>query len=149
MPHRTVWHVDPQIVLFGNLDLECPEELTDPVARAEWSRSIAPAISSGHVTALDRSLAISHCEVWASRRALLAEAAGVAPVIASGRDKRLRAHPVVTMAGAALTLLLKIDAELGLTPVSRSRVKLAPRATKTPLALVAAKRTYFEGDGGG
>jgi phage terminase small subunit len=94
---------------------ESPAELTDPEAIAEWHRTVVPAITTGQITAADRVFAIAHCELWATWRSQLADAAKHPHVVAIGQHK----HP---MPNKTLQLLAKVDAELGLTPVSRSRV---------------------------
>jgi P27 family predicted phage terminase small subunit len=129
------------------LDTACPAELVDEVAREEWSRTIEPAIRLGHVTLLDRTLAISHCETWAMRRAQLAEAAKYpGHVVEVGRDRYPRQNPALKLAADTLSLLIKIDAELGLTPTARARVTIKPKAPR--LALIDRQRaTFFEGEG--
>jgi P27 family predicted phage terminase small subunit len=130
------------------LEPACPEELTDEIARAEWARVVAPAIRLGQVTAADRALAIAHCELWANRRRQLTEAAGYASnVIEVGTRGYLIPNPALTMAAKTLTLLLKVDAELGFTPTSRSRVvKVGPKAP-TLTGLDKARAKFLEGSG--
>ena len=119
-------HDEPQP---APLDDDCPPELVDPVARAEWTRRIVPAIAAGHVTSADRALAIAHCEVWASRRSQLVDAARAAHVVAVGAQQTPAPNPAFGMAASSLRLLLKIDAELGFLPSSRTRVSGRRRPT--------------------
>jgi len=109
------------------LDLSCPPELDDPVAAAEWERGIVPAIELGQITTADRTLAIAHCELWACWRSQLADAAKHAHVIAAGVNKYPMPNPARVMANKTLTLLAKVDAELGLSPTSRTRVQATGR----------------------
>jgi P27 family predicted phage terminase small subunit len=111
----------------GALDMACPTELDDPVARAEWDRGIVPAIELGQITTADRTLAIAHCELWATWRSQLADASKHAHVIAAGVNKYPMPNPARVMANKTLTLLAKVDAELGLSPTSRTRVQVTGR----------------------
>lgn len=113
----------------GVLSTDCPEELADPEARREWDRTIVPTIRLGQVTAADRAFAIAHCELWATWRSQMADAARHPHVVAVG-DKPTP-NPARGMANKTLLLLAKIDAELGLSPTSRSRVTTqAPHGEK-------------------
>ena len=109
-----------------------PVELTDPIARAEWERAIVPAIGTGHITAADRTMALGHCELFATWRSQMTAAAKSPHVIRRGVHKTLTPNPVRTMAAKTLNLLMQIDAALGFTPTSRSKVALTgPRALRT------------------
>jgi P27 family predicted phage terminase small subunit len=101
-----------------------PDELEDKVARDEWSRTIVPAVKIGQITAADRVFAIAHCELWATWRSQLAAAAKHAHVVTSGPNKHPMPNPARVMANKTLLLLAKVDAELGLSPTSRSRVQI-------------------------
>lgn len=109
----------------GELSTACPGELTDDIARQEWTRTIVPAITIGHITASDRVFAIAHCDLWATWRSQVMDAAKHAHVIAVGKSSYPTPNPARMMANKTLQLLAKVDAELGLTPVSRTRVKVA------------------------
>jgi P27 family predicted phage terminase small subunit len=105
------------------LSTACPVELSDPEALTEWARTIVPAVRWGHITAADRVFAIAHCELWATWRSQLADAAKHAHVVTAGQHKYPIPNPARGMANKTLLLLAKIDAELGLSPSSRSRVR--------------------------
>lgn len=111
------------------LAVDVPDELTpDPDAAGEWTRTIAPAILRGQVTSADRSVAIAHCVLWATWRSQLVEASRHAHIIAVGEQKHPMPNPARIMANKTLALLIRVDAELGLTPSSRSRVHAVPVA---------------------
>lgn len=113
------------------LSAKCPDELSDAEAHAEWDRTIVPAITHGQITGAERVLAIAHCELWSTWRSQLADAARHPHVVAVGDKKYPMPNPARVMANKTLQLLTKIDAELGLTPTSRSRVIAKPRVTPT------------------
>lgn len=104
---------------------DCPPEITDVDAVAEWARTIVPAITRGQVTSADRVFAIAHCELWATWRSQLADAARHPHVVASGPQKHPMPNPARGMANRTFLLLARVDAELGFTPSSRSRVTVA------------------------
>lgn len=104
------------------LATECPEELTDPVARETWTRTIVPAINRGQVTSGDRENAIGYCALWAQWRSQDAEASRHPHVVASGPSKHPIPNPARGMANKTWLMFCKTSAELGLTPSSRSRV---------------------------
>jgi len=106
----------------GELSPDCPDELEDPEAAAEWARTIVPAIDIGQITSADRVFPIAHCELWATWRSQLVDAARHPHVVAVGLGKHPMPNPARVMANKTLLLLAKVDSELGLTPVSRSRV---------------------------
>ncbi len=120
---------------------DCPEEIAeDADARREWVRVIAPAIARGQITAADRAAAIAHCDLWATWRSQLVAAARHAHVVAVGKHGYPTPNPARGMANKTLLMLMKVDAELGLTPASRSRVK-ASGAGRRQSALEAFRKT--------
>ena len=56
------------------LDTRCPAELVDAAARKEWARGIIPAIKTRQITEAEWSMAIAHCELWATWQSQLEEA---------------------------------------------------------------------------
>lgn len=117
--------INPDEPLPNPLPTQCPEELDDPVAQEEWRRTIVPAIEIGQITAQERTEAIAHCELWATWRSQIAEAKKHPHVVAVGPNKHPMPNPARGMANKTLLLLIKVDADLGLTPSARSRVTLA------------------------
>lgn len=122
--------INPDEPQPNTLEIECPPELLDPVAQAEWNRTIVPAIGLGHVTAADRSLAIAHCELWATWQSQLAEAIKHPHIIAAGKNKYPMPNPARSMANKTLQLLTQVDEKLGFSPTSRSKVHASVRSGK-------------------
>ena len=123
--------LNPQEPEPDALSPDCPVELLDEAARAEWRRGIVPAIRGGLITAADRTLAIAHCDLWATWRSQVTEAAQHAHVIAAGPNKYPMPNPARVMANKTLQLLAKIDSDLVFSPTSRSRVTLAARTPQS------------------
>ena len=101
-----------------------------PVAVKEWRRGIVPAIKTGQVTEAERVMAIAHCELWATWQSQLEDASKHPHVIAAGINKYPMPNPARVMANKTLLMLAKVDAELGFTPSSRSRVMVAGQSKK-------------------
>ena len=109
------------------LDAAVPESLTrNALAAEEWTRIIA-TLSKGHVTTVDRSTLIGYCTQWARWQSLEAEAA-LHPNIIKAPSGYPIPNPLIGMANVAYKLMLKSAAELGITPSSRSRIVVAPKA---------------------
>jgi P27 family predicted phage terminase small subunit len=104
------------------LPTDCPPEVASEDGQQEWTRTIVPAIERGQITSADRVFAIAHCELWATWRSQLADASRHAHVVAAGKNGHPTPNPARGMANKTFLLLAKVDAELGLTPASRSRV---------------------------
>jgi P27 family predicted phage terminase small subunit len=115
----------------GPLDPACPPELTAADARAEWERGIVAAIRVGQITERDRIFAIAHCELWATWRSQLADAARHPHVVSSGPTKHPIPNPARCMANKTFLLLARVDVELGFTPSSRSRITVEPATQVT------------------
>lgn len=129
----------------ARLDATCPDELaSDPVAAKEWERGIVPAIEIGQVTAADRVLAIAHCTLWSTWQSQLAAANDLnAHIILAGPNRYPTANPARGMANKTLLMLARIDAELGFSPTSRSRVQATPRAKGAASAIEQQKAEYL------
>ncbi len=95
-------------------------------AAAEWKRVTAILVDRGVLTNGDLGALESYCTavgtVRECQRAL--NTGGLFTVDASGVFKR---HPAVTVQNAAMTTARQYAAELGLTPVSRSRPSMAEK----------------------
>lgn len=115
------------------LSVECPIELTDPQAVKEWARVIVPAIERGQITVDDRVFAVAHCELWATYLSQLADAAKHPHVVAVGQHKYPTPNPARVMANKTLMILAKVDAELGFSPTSRTRVVTNKQRDVNPL----------------
>jgi P27 family predicted phage terminase small subunit len=116
--HRPLNNSEP---VHDALDIACPNDLVDPVAREEWDR-VAPSLSErGQATMMDRATLIGYCLKYAQWKALEDEARRH-PFIVLSPSKYPIPNPALGMANKVFGLMLKAAAELGITPSSRSRV---------------------------
>lgn len=118
---RGINHDEP---IPDDLDPATPEELESDEEKREWERAIVPAIKRGQITAAERAMAIAHCAIYAQWRKQLALANSNPEVVGVGPNKHPTPNPARGMSNKSLLLLARIDSELGLTPSSRSRVKV-------------------------
>lgn len=123
------------------LDPAVPAELDDPLASEEWTRVIVPAIAIGHVTSADRVLAIAHCQLWATWQSQKTEAAQQPHTVLSPNNYPVP-NPIRGMANKTLMMLVRIDAELGFSPTSRTRVQARPKTKPQPTAAELQKAAY-------
>lgn len=103
-----------------------PEEIAgDARAAAEWSR-LAPILrTSRTVTEADRGSLLALCQQWSRYSEAHASIAGTGMVIRSPSGYPMP-NPYIAISNKALGNCVKLWAELGLTPSSRSRVSAAP-----------------------
>ena len=101
-------------------------------ASAEWRR-LAPILrQTRQITEADRSALIAACLEWGRYRDCLAKVKqNVVITTASGFPMP---NPFLTVAQKSLTTCIKLWAELGLTPSSRSRVKVPDAPANDPFA---------------
>lgn len=104
-------------------DASTPRELArDAQAVEEWNR-LAPMLQAAKVlTDADRASLIALCQVWSRYLTATAQLLGADLVIKS-RHGHKQPNPYIGVANRALAQCLKLWAELGLTPASRSRVQ--------------------------
>jgi P27 family predicted phage terminase small subunit len=117
--HRALNTREPQ---YDALTFETvPDELVDEGARAEWVR-LAPLLAArGHVTIVDRAAMLGYCTLHGRWQQLEREAR-LHPSIVRSPSGYPIPSPALAQANRAFALLLKVAAELGLTPSSRSRI---------------------------
>jgi P27 family predicted phage terminase small subunit len=128
---RRLNHAEP---IHPPLSTDCPPELVDPVARAEWDRIAPQLIACGQVMTVDRATLVGYCLKYAQWQALEREGAQHPFIVRSPNGYPLP-NPALCMANKAFNLMLKAAIELGITPSSRSRVMAQPPAvpvTKWP-----------------
>lgn len=121
------------------LDHACPDELTDPQARAEWDRLVAALTTTGHITRVDRSTLLAYCHKY-GQWLELETAARTQPVLIIRRAVTTTNPAFLSTFNAAhraFTAMMRAACELGITPSSRSRI-VATTPTDDPADAFAA-----------
>ncbi len=132
-------------------EIEVPDELPEPPehldveACREWVRTGTLLLKSGLLTELDTGALAVYCTAysrWADAEERIRKHGPIVEAPGTGYPSQ---SPYLQIANKAMEQMLKIQAEFGMTPSSRTRVKTA-RVTK-PSADPLAK--YLTGGGGG
>lgn len=100
--------------------VECPPEL-GPVARQEWDRIAGALTAVGRLTVLDRALLAAYCNAYAQWLEAVEALEKYGAVMKSPSG-----YPVqsiyVSIANRQVEIMIRIAAEFGFTPASRSRL---------------------------
>lgn len=112
-------------------------------AKAEWKRIVPALREIGVLTLVDRAALAAYCQAWAElvdcTKVLQAEGrVAKEPIVDKEGEHigdKIRAHPIVRMQRDAFSRLKTFLAEFGLTPASRSRIKVPEAPSEVdPLA---------------
>lgn len=110
----------------------CPRWITGE-ARAEYRRAGKLLADMRVVTEADRATLAAYAVVygrWSEAERMVAEKG----MLVLGVEKKPIQNPFLSVARQSLDQLIRLCAELGLTPSSRSRLQAAPAETETDLA---------------
>ena len=102
----------------------CPAHLS-PTAKAEWKRLIRQLVLLGMMSELDRAVLAAYCQTygrWVEAEKKLAET----PALIKLPSGYVQQNPWLAVSNKQVELMAKFMAEIGLTPVSRSRVNAKP-----------------------
>ena len=102
----------------------CPAHL-NPSAKAEWKRLAFQLHKLGVLSELDRAALAAYCQAygrWAEAERKLKDT----PVLLKLPSGYIQPSPWLAIANKQLELMAKYMAEVGLSPVSRTRVEARP-----------------------
>ena len=102
---------------------ECPEFL-DEEARAEWSRTARVLGEMGILTLADRAALAAYCVAYSRWVAAERQVQRLGTIVKSPHKKFPMKSPYLTVADQALETMRKFMVEFGLTPSSRSRIRV-------------------------
>jgi len=108
----------------------CPAHL-NPTAKAEWKRLAGEMHRLGIVSQLDRAALAAYCQAygrWTEAEKKLKET----PALIKLPSGYIQPSPWLGIANKQLELMHKFMGELGLSPVSRSRVSKLPHLGPKP-----------------
>ena len=106
----------------------CPAHL-NPSAKAEWKRLARQMHVLGMISHLDRAVLAAYCQAygrWAEAERKLKET----PMLLKLPSGIIQQSPWLAIANKQLELMSKFMSELGLSPVSRTRVEVKPLGPK-------------------
>lgn len=110
----------------------CPKHLTGE-ARKEWNRVSRLLEKVGVLTHADRGVLAAYCQAWAKWVDAETTLAGEELVLKSDKGNMYQS-PWVGVARQAMNDMVKLGAELGLTPASRVRLKVEPPEEEEDIA---------------
>ena len=106
---------------------DCPDFL-DAVAKEEWNRCVKVLAEMGVLTKADRSALAGYCVAysrWVEAEALVKRYGMIVKSPEKGFPMK---SPYLTVADQALEAMRKLMVEFGMTPSSRSRLKMSDRS---------------------
>lgn len=96
----------------------------DAEARAEWDRTSEVLAAMGLLTQADRSALAAYCVAYSRWVQAEAQVAKFGTIVKSPEKGFPMKSPYLTVADQALEAMRKLMVEFGLTPSSRSRIRL-------------------------
>ena len=103
---------------------DCPPHLTEE-ARAEWERLAAELHQLGLLTRIDRAALAAYCVCWARWISAERQIVEQGEVVKSPNGYPIQ-NPYLSVANEALRQMKSYLVEFGLTPSSRTRIKIGP-----------------------
>jgi P27 family predicted phage terminase small subunit len=113
--------------IFGGVPT-CPKHLSK-AAKAEWKRVSTELGSTGLLTSVDRAALAAYCSAWArwvEAEEKIKEFGMVAKSPKSGYPIQ---NPYVSISNTSLDQMRKFAAEFGMTPSSRTKIRIESPAT--------------------
>src|SRR5688572_8892567 len=101
-----------------------PPEFLDAEARAEWDRTSQVLTEMGLLTKADRSALAAYCVAYSRWVQAEAQVAKYGTIVKSPEKGFPMKSPYLTVADQALEAMRKLMVEFGLTPSSRSRIRV-------------------------
>ncbi len=123
---RTINKNEPK---YNKAEVEPPEHL-DNMAKAEWARIYDEMAAQGMITTVDRAALAGYCVSYSrwvraeTKLALMMEKSDdnlFGGMIFKTNKNNLSQNPLIRIADRALENMVRIAAEFGMTPASRSR----------------------------
>jgi P27 family predicted phage terminase small subunit len=109
----------------------CPSWLA-PDAKRVWKQAVADMAVMGTLAACDRETLVVYCEAVVHHRQACEMVDG-SGVLIKYRNTFVR-NPVLTVVAASGATIVRIAAELGLTPSSRTRLSVQPTEREDEIA---------------
>jgi P27 family predicted phage terminase small subunit len=119
--HRTKTDVETEPSPPSSIP-ECPEHLS-PEAKIEWCRMAVNMEPLGILTNLDKAIFAMYCEAYANwaMATIRVQTEGMVSITDKGYPIQ---NPYFSIANKAKEQMLKAMVEMGMTPSSRSRIKV-------------------------
>lgn len=116
----------------------CPRWL-GKTARAEWRRVTKELMTLGVLAEVDRAALAAYCVAW-GRWVEAEEQVARAGMVIMTTNGNLVQHPWVQIANRAMIDMVKLASEFGMTPSSRSRIKVERPREKSEFELFLERK---------
>ena len=113
-------HINPDEPTPEMSDLAPPAELS-PAALKEWERVRSLLVDAGVVSVLDTTALIAYCETYATWADAMSRLRRTGMILKNEKGVLYR-NPLIRVANDAQDRMVKLLAEFGMTPSSRTRV---------------------------
>ncbi|HEV2324552.1 MAG TPA: phage terminase small subunit P27 family [Terracidiphilus sp.] len=129
----------------------CPSGL-DKEAKKEWRRVSRELIATGVLTSVDRAILAAYCKAWSiwqqatkefEQLRQTAAAEGKSNLLFRTKTGYVAQQPLLGIINSSAEQMRRLGAELGLSPSSRARLSVEPKAKETD-----ALSTFFAALGG-
>jgi P27 family predicted phage terminase small subunit len=102
---------------------DCPDWL-DEEAKAEWQRIVPELDAMGLLSRVDRPALAAYCTAWSRWVNAEEQVRKFGPIVKSPERGFPMKSPYLSIADQALEIMRKMMVEFGLTPSSRSRIRV-------------------------
>ena len=116
----------------------CPACLGDE-ARKEWQRLAKELGELGLLTGLDRGLLAAYCQAHALWVEAVSSIERYGTMVKSPNGYPMQS-PYVAVANKQVDIMVRIAAELGMTPSSRTRIRVGPKTPEDPFEVFLQHR---------
>lgn len=111
---------------------DCPQHLKGP-ARTEWSRITKELFTLGVLSRVDRASLVAYCQAWADYVNACKRVEKEGAVIISDKGGMYQ-NPWVSIKNSSMDRMVRISSEFGMTPSSRSRIKVEAPSEEDEMA---------------
>lgn len=125
---------------------DCPDILS-PLARLEWERLSAELAKLNLITHLDRGALATYCGAYALWAEAMEQIQKYGTIVKSPTGYPIQS-PYLAIANRQAEIMIRVAAEFGFTPASRSRIS-SPAMDRLPLLELATNNYGGEPGGGG
>ena len=125
---------------------DCPDVLS-PLARVEWERLSAELAKLDLITHLDRGALATYCGAYALWAEAMEQIQKYGTIVKSPTGYPIQS-PYLAIANRQAEIMIRIAAEFGFTPASRSRIS-SPAMDRLPLLELATNSYGDDSEGGG
>jgi P27 family predicted phage terminase small subunit len=132
---RALNTAEPQ---FESVLPKCPTHLKKE-ARREWKRVVGELFAAGLLTSVDRAALAAYCQAWA-RWVEAEKQLAIVGYTFKTENGYQQQSPWVGIANSALENIRRFAVEFGMTPSSRSRVKVQKPQESDPFEEWARKK---------